>query len=429
VKYGRMLVANLLIPWSAVAAGAATSCACLGGAGYGQACAHWDAADEAPWCRVARPESCGADDTFESDGHSWSHKPCGGEGRAYDGKRAARRAAGPLNAAGDSLKRCKPGQFLRRGPVSVGVEATDYAMMGNGRGTLYGPGGPWDPPGAMWGPQPSTTSPYVIAPLRMLLCAAAKVGSETWRQFVQRADPRPNSRKYAGYNRLHLRELPPANARALLQDNSWLKAAFVREPAERLLSAYLNKVRNQQDGKVSLMLYAQNLGLGEEGSAKLGDLSFGAFVGLVARQAPDAMNIHWNLQSLNCNLGKWRAAYSFVGCFERVSQDSKCLLQSVGYAKDASLGNDGRSCRNCNQTGGWSAWSMVGMHGWGAQQGGRLFPERPKAVLGGHATSAKTKMDKYYTPELLRKVRRIYAEDYRQFGAHCDWDWDGSGEP
>jgi hypothetical protein len=70
--------------------GEASSCACLGDAGYGNTCAHWDAPDEQPWCRVVSVQACGEDDTFESDGHFWSHKPCGGEGRPFDPAAAVR---------------------------------------------------------------------------------------------------------------------------------------------------------------------------------------------------------------------------------------------------------------------------------------------------------------------------------------------------
>jgi hypothetical protein len=75
--YGLLLALS-----TAVALG--DQCSCLGGAGYGNECAHWDAPDEKPWCRVAGQRACGEDDTFESDGHFWSHKVCGGKGKKFD---------------------------------------------------------------------------------------------------------------------------------------------------------------------------------------------------------------------------------------------------------------------------------------------------------------------------------------------------------
>ena len=81
---GMLAAAALLL--QAARASSEAACACLGGAGYGNTCASWDAADETPWCRVGGgAAACGADDTFESDeGHFWAHSVCGGEGRPYD---------------------------------------------------------------------------------------------------------------------------------------------------------------------------------------------------------------------------------------------------------------------------------------------------------------------------------------------------------
>lgn len=31
----------------------------------------------------------------------------------------------------------------------------------------------------------------------------------------------------------------------------------------------------------------------------------------------------------------------------------------------------------------------------------------------GHATDSKTKMDTYYTPEMLKKVKELYKQDYK----------------
>ena len=50
--------------------------------GYGQECAHWDAADEKSWCIVEKG-ACG-EGTFQSGkGHWWSHKPCSGYGLPF----------------------------------------------------------------------------------------------------------------------------------------------------------------------------------------------------------------------------------------------------------------------------------------------------------------------------------------------------------
>ena len=74
-----------------------------------------------------------------------------------------------------------------------------------------------------------------------------------------------------------------------------------------------------------------------------------------------------------------------------------CLLQSLPSGE---AGQD-------------DAWRTFGKHGW--HGGGRLFPPNAgaAAVEGGHATQARYQMQAYYTPELLRRVKNVYREDYK----------------
>jgi len=97
------------------------SCKCLGGAGYGNECGRWDAVDEKPWCRVAAERACGEDDTFESNGHFWSHSVCRGKGLPFDPKAHAASAAaaaapaeGGGGAAASSWSRTAARFTLRR---------------------------------------------------------------------------------------------------------------------------------------------------------------------------------------------------------------------------------------------------------------------------------------------------------------------------
>ena len=51
------------------------------------------------------------------------------------------------------------------------------------------------------------------------------------------------------------------------------------------------------------------------------------------------------------------------------------------------------------------------------------FQQKPKSSMNdtlrasdtgyGHATDSKTKMDTYYTPEMLKKVKELYKQDYK----------------
>ena len=118
-------------------AAASEKCTCLGGTGYGSECAQWDAVDEVPWCRVAQ-HACGADDTFESNGHFWSHSVCHGKGRAFDpklGGTAAGGAGAPLRGMakpGAARTACKsqppwlkPGARKARGDYSTALQVVE----------------------------------------------------------------------------------------------------------------------------------------------------------------------------------------------------------------------------------------------------------------------------------------------------------------
>ena len=70
-------------------------CLCVGGAGYGNVCAAWDAADEEPWCRVSTRDACGEDETFVSGAHFWAHRACSGRGATFDTVTARVRNAVP----------------------------------------------------------------------------------------------------------------------------------------------------------------------------------------------------------------------------------------------------------------------------------------------------------------------------------------------
>jgi hypothetical protein len=54
----------------------------------------------------------------------------------------------------------------------------------------------------------------------------------------------------------------------------------------------------------------------------------------------------------------------------------------------------------------------------GFQQNPEVGTEQKDALRAsdtgyGHATNSRTKMDNYYTPEMLEKVKRLYKYDYQ----------------
>ena len=67
-------------------------------------------------------------------------------------------------------------------------------------------------------------------------------GYDNW-QSKDPHDPRIN-----GLKRLRRKDFSPENITTMLLSPEWTRAVFVRDPKERFLSAYLDKVQNK-DGK------------------------------------------------------------------------------------------------------------------------------------------------------------------------------------
>jgi len=194
--------------------------------------------------------------------------------------------------------------------------------------------------------------------------------------------------------RLRLSHYSPSDADKMMRDTSWTKAVVVRNPAERLLSAYLDKIRDTSFSSA----YCFNLGLEED--CDLDKVDFSSFVDLVAKQNRREMNQHWNPQALSYNLQKHRSDYTNLLCFERLSTDTKCFLEGLQTSNKQ------------------SAWERYGQTGFGPTSSDRFPPNR--GLDSHYAKHAKKKRARYYTEEILAKVYDIHAADYALFEA-CGW--------
>ena len=76
---------------------------------------------------------------------------------------------------------------------------------------------------------PRLTRIVVVESLKLLYCVMPKAASRLWREMLEKATPR--TRRLRGY--------PPEQQRQILK--TYFKFTFVREPFERILSAYKDK--------------------------------------------------------------------------------------------------------------------------------------------------------------------------------------------
>ena len=212
---------------------------------------------------------------------------------------------------------------------------------------------------------------------RLLICTIPKVGStEFVRLFLrERGDFRWN--RTGGYvhytpNRPLFSRLDLENATAILNDPTWTKAVFFRDPLERLLSAYLDRLRS------SAVLFPRFV------RALAGAVPVALRGGNISRLAPST-DPHWRPQRYFCNLERFAPVYNFIGSFADITAHAEALLRRTGL------------------------WTSVGASGWGVE-GGAMFQSAP---LWQHASGAAQSYREHFTPELERLARDAYRADYR----------------
>jgi len=266
--------------------------------------------------------------------------------------------------------------------------------------------GPWD------------NAPIVIESHKLLFWTTPKVACTVWKKLFRRMegysdwqvenDNLPHSPYTNGLNYLY--HYKPAQADLMLTDPSWTRAIFVREPKERLLSAYLDKVVGNHSYylrkhccKVTTMQEILQCDLFHRKhcckvttieeilqcdvfhripspSPSLRDpaVSFTEFLGPVYKECVDP---HWRPQAKRMPAKYW-SYINFVGHLDHgVEKDAQRLLTQIG------------------------AWDDYGANGWPS---GSIFANNH----AHHATAAKDNVVHYYTPELERVAETLHKIDY-----------------
>lgn len=213
------------------------------------------------------------------------------------------------------------------------------------------------------------TAPIVIPEYKFVFFAIPKVGCSEFKQLFRRMmgiedwknqnhgiihPPKTNGLWYL-YN------YSPRDANTIMTDPSWTRAMFVRDPRERVLSAYLDK------GVRDHMFYVQNQCCGVVSKETRNTLDCGAFFKkqepdynktitlneFVTQVVPVCDNDHWRPQRLRMEERYW-PFMNFIGHMdkERAAGDVKRLLERVG------------------------GWDKFGATGWGKNDG-PMFGVKP----------------------------------------------------
>lgn len=165
-------------------------------------------------------------------------------------------------------------------------------------------------------------------------------------------------------------QLPPRIMRNVLSGNGFTRFTFVREPVERVVSAYLDKIcRRDKAGNVSSQkkrfykVHFPNMDVQD-------DITFDQFVATIAElDDPRKFDKHWRPQADLMFLPVQE--FDFIGRFDRFEDDWDRLTERL----DLQIKTD-------------------------------------RTSITWHATAAGSKVDDVVTPDARRKIEAAYARDF-----------------
>lgn len=222
---------------------------------------------------------------------------------------------------------------------------------------------------------PLTYSVNISLQYKYIYVETPKVACSTIKLTLQRLELNNTSFNREDFQDIHVREFSPllspkqvASFPMLVQDNRFFKFCFVRNPYDRLLSCYLDKISSGSHQKKKVL---KALGYNEADLTRT--VSFEQFVEVVAQQSVEEMDNHWRLQCAQVMADV--IPYDFIGRFENFVED----------------------------------FTFVGQ---------QLCPEFDSYYVESrpHETAACSKRDAHYTPKLKRMIAEIYARDFCRFG-------------
>ena len=211
-------------------------------------------------------------------------------------------------------------------------------------------------------------------------------------------------------NLTQLMDFSIQDAQYMMNSDEWTKAIFVREPKERILSAFLNKyadegfryylksccrhstfpISNETKRDCVERMKGRN-----KASKRRRSKEFSYFLNmtLVCKDG------HWDPQYDYID-AKWWPKINFVGYMETIAADSQRLLKSL----------------ISNIHGNMTAWDKSGKTGWGDNNtDGFLQVNKAK-----HYTGASEKLKEFYTPEDEKFVEDHWSIEWNQGFFHYD---------
>ncbi|KAL7550094.1 hypothetical protein ACHAWF_013323 [Thalassiosira exigua] len=251
----------------------------------------------------------------------------------------------------------------------------------------------------------------VFPSAKFVFCGIPKVGITKWEMFLRfymgakDYPSMPHFKSDRGF--LLFDSLDPEAQRRIWEDREWTWAAIIREPAERLLSAFLDKVKARKfehlNGTMTFKNFIDNLS-----NSSLVEVK--GMHGLSWQSDP-----HWRPQVYSCGISERLDRFQFIGELGKIGDHTKELLQHVGL-----WDSHGKHFINGGVRVGGNKYCNIQSHPAnstrhvGFQQKDKMSNATAAETEYGHTTNSQKNLEQFYTPELLRMVQDdLYPYDYK----------------
>jgi len=245
-------------------------------------------------------------------------------------------------------------------------------------------------------------TPIVVKDFKFIMVTIPKVGCTQWNRLARVMMGEPHD---LGHLETHnpnlnglsyLSDYSTSKAESMLMDDTWTKAIFVRNPIDRILSAFLDKSIDNADyfDKVCCEPYLEEGDFNEYNFCRNYQHSFHYFL----LRTEDCYNVHWDLQERAVEL-EWWSRINFVGRIDNAKNDSERLLKILTSRKD-----------------GETAWDKYGSTGWGVNH---TSPFNEMETVP-HRTDAHEQLREFYTACTEAFVKEKWREDFLSQHFHFD---------
>ena len=260
---------------------------------------------------------------------------------------------------------------------------------------------------------------FLIPQAKLLFCGIPKVGITQWLRFSRFVFGAGDYQSIPYYKKditpFQFDNLSRLRQEEVMSDPTWTKAIFLRDPAERLLSAYLDKVEPRQFRELDLDIKTTNKTFRVNMFHNwVQSLETTPFANCQNRTGPSwCWDPHWRPQVYSCGIRESLPSFDFVGSLSQAANHTKTLLERVNLWKDYGAkymvsATQTNFCRALPPDPNDDEPDSVFTGG---------FQQNIKAKNDQHTRDSKSNIDVFFTFEIWKIVRRLYKHDYELWNA------------